>query len=162
VLVKDLEATAKVVVNTSFRQRRMFDGKEFMADCTSKGGVEQLILGEVADRAKRNARPHAAKTAPEAASTSRLYCTAAPADPTLAACARSAAGCAKRQADIISAVGDATPCAEHAGALCFRATGAGGTITESCHPSAEACAKRLDQARADAAFTDVTTCEALE
>ncbi|MBA3542437.1 MAG: outer membrane protein assembly factor BamC [Deltaproteobacteria bacterium] len=162
VLVKALDGNTSVMVNTGFRQLRSFDNVQRMVDCTSKGGVEQLIHSEVASRAAQNARV----TTPQPAApvvVTRFYCTAAPADPTHSACARTAAGCAKRQADLVAAVGDATPCAEQNAAVCFAATTTEGVAIESCHPTLNACSKQHQKSEADpASFSKVTGCVGAE
>lgn len=165
VFVRDLDGDAQVTVNTSFRQLRSFDGKQAIVDCTSKGEVERQIHQELAVRAPRTKPRTVASDATPAVSTTaapgpRFHCTAAPLDATRAACARSAAGCAKRQADLVEAVGDATPCVEAVTAVCFTGTTADGNVTESCHPTADACAQHHVKAAADSArFAVVTACE---
>lgn len=156
VLVREQDDRATVRVNTSFRQLRSFDGREILVDCTSRGGLEREIHLEVARRATRAQRR--TPEHPAAAPPPSFYCTAAPADPNVAACARSEAGCAKRQAELVEAIGDATPCTEQRGAACFRATGVDAGTIESCHPSLEACMKRLERAREESGFDELSGC----
>ncbi len=155
VLVKDLGTEANVVVNASFRQLRSFDRKESVAECTSRGGVEALIHREVRERAGRQ---RTRVKAPAPAPASGFFCTSAPADVSLASCARSGAGCAKRQVDLVAQAGDATPCVEQATAVCFTTTVTDAAITESCHPSAAACSRRHAGATSDPTLGDVTDC----
>ena len=118
---------------------------------------ENVIQSEVAQRAPRVRV--ATKRTTDSPAAAAFFCSSAPADQTLAACARSTVGCARKQADLVDQVGDATPCQPASTAVCFTAMDAGGTTIESCHPGAASCAKQEARARADAVtLRDVTAC----
>ncbi|MDB4960426.1 MAG: hypothetical protein JWP01_425 [Myxococcales bacterium] len=166
VRVKSDEGSSEVAVNASFRQLRSFDGKSHVVDCTTNGTVEGFIHRMVDSRAfsndKRKAKKQERAAKAEQAAPPIFYCTEAPADANLSACARSQAGCSKRQADIVALAGDATPCVEHKGAVCFKGKSPDGVAVESCHPTFTACEKQYNKVVSDPdAMNDVSACAAI-
>lgn len=159
----DDSRSSDVSVNATFRQTRSFDGRTGVVDCVSNGTVEAFVHRAVDARAlsgeSKAAKKHERAKKAAAAVPATFYCTSAPADANIAACARSSAGCAKRQTDIVALVGDATPCAEQPGAICFKGISAG-SIIESCHPTFTTCEKHLDKTAGDAVMTDLSSCAA--
>jgi hypothetical protein len=149
VRVKQEGSTTSVAVNTAFQQLRQFDNQQGVVECASKGTAESLIHTQVSMRATTAA----SRKTEEAAQT--FFCTNAPADATVAWCARSEAGCSRRQSDIIALAGDATPCAKREGASCFTGKTADGVQSENCHPSPESCQKQRDATQ----LADVTECK---
>ena len=157
VVVEENDRESRLVVNVAFRQLRSFDQQQRLVDCTSTGKLENVIQSEVAQRAPRVRV--ATKRTTDSPAAAAFFCSSAPADQTIAACARSTVGCARKQADLVDQVGDATPCQPASTAVCFTAMDAGGTTIESCHPGAASCAKQEARARADAVtLRDVTAC----
>jgi len=157
VVVDEGDRESRLVVNVAFRQLRAFDQQQRLVDCTSTGKLENVIQSEVAQRAPRVRV--AAKPTTETPIAATFFCSSAPADRTLAACARSTVGCTSKQAALVAQVGDATPCQPASTAVCFTAMDTGGATIESCHPGGDSCAKQEARARTDAAaYRDVTPC----
>lgn len=155
--------TSDVSVNAVFRQHRSIDNNHVTVDCVSNGTVEAFIHHVVGRQAPnvdlKKAQKQERVKKQEAAMPLVFHCTSAPADPSIASCARSSAGCIKRQADIVTLVGDATPCVEHQGAVCFKGKSPDGSLIESCHPTFSTCEKQLDKTAGDA-VVDLTACVA--
>lgn len=152
------DGTTTMDVDVSFAQVRSFDNAVRRVDCTSRGVLESRIHDGVAYRAAE-AEKRAARSKPTAPAQ-RFFCTSAPADESLGWCSRSEAGCAKRQADIVVLVGDATPCTEKPRAVCFTGKNAADAQEESCHPNLVSC--EAEHTAAIPRITEPTACAAIE
>lgn len=133
VRVKEVDGSTSVSVNTLYREMRSFDGRQWFADCTSKGKWE-AELTEIIEQRATSMNPRKSRTkavdAEAKAEPRGFFCMSSPSNAEVGTCVRKKASCESTRAALVAAIADLAPCTLIETAWC---------VGELCAPNEALC-----------------------
>ncbi len=130
---------SSLMVGASFRQQRSFDGQRATVDCVSKGAVERLIHGTIAERTENMPTPDPPVSKPVRERPPRgYYCATSVVTQGAGLCTRGKSACVRARDAVAAMVTDMSECGLVEVAWCY----SDDDDVDHCYPDQAVCAEQ--------------------